>query len=53
MAKAKIPVQKGKIKPKQMTQYMESTEMKEAKGKKMNKALKSGMELKKKSRSAC
>lgn len=46
MKKAKVPVQKGKVKPKQMTQYMESVEEKERKGKKQNKAIRSGMELK-------
>ena len=43
---AKVAIQKGKLKVKQMTQNMEPAEMKEKKGKKQNKALKSGMELK-------
>ena len=43
---AKVAIQKGKVKAKQVTQNMESTAEKMAKGKKQNKALKSGMELK-------
>jgi hypothetical protein len=43
----KVAVQKGKIQPKQMTQNMESAAEKLKKGKKQNKALKSGMELRK------